>query len=157
MATAFKVIESVVEGVNVVEISGLINEFAEFPNVKISPIVRVSLKGVTGLNSVGTRNWCNWIGSIQSPSTIVLTDCPVIFVRAFNQVEGALPANASVFSFLVPYISEITDEYKDILFIKGNEFTEEKGVRPPNIDDSKGNRMDMDVVFGSYFEFLKIK
>jgi hypothetical protein len=155
MASSFKVIESFNEGINDVAISGLINEFAEFPNVHLALTVRISLKGVTGLNSVGTRKWCDWIGSIGSPSTIVLTDCPVIFARAFNQIEGTLPENALVMSFYVPYISEITDEYKNILFVYEKDFTKERGIHPPEVLDSKGNKMEMDVVVDSYFEFLK--
>lgn len=154
MSTAFSIEEKQQPGVNFVKISGPVNEFAEFKKVTLSPVVRIDLGASTGLNSVGTRNWCLWIRSFTPPSVVLLENCPMIFVKAFNQVSGALPSNAHVTSFIVPYVSDPTGERNNFLFVKDQHFKESGELNPPTLTDSKGLPMEMDVIPQSYFSFL---
>lgn len=155
MSGDFTFTESTADNQTKIVLTGYVNEFAKLPEI-LNPAatMRIGLKGVTGLNSVGTRNWCDWLRTIKPPTVIILEECPMIFVKAFNQVQGALTPTTQVASFYVPYYSDDTGERKDVLFVSGQHFMT-GGVKPPEVKDSAGKPMEMDVIAESYFAFLK--
>lgn len=138
-----------------VELNGYVNETADFSPVKVTPVMRIALKNVTGLNSVGTRTWCKWMQSLASCNEIWLESCPILFVKAFNQVMGALPANAVVQSFLVPYFSESTGESQEVLYVLGQDYNMKGSYKIKDIKDSNGQSMEVDVVLDVYLSFIK--
>lgn len=139
-----------------IEMIGYINEFATFtPLTAPASIVKINLRGVNGLNSVGTRNWCQYLATLKPPTKIILDGCPVIVVKALNQVEGAFPANADVNSFLVPFISDASGQRLDVLFANGTHFSPKGELKVPEVKDAVGNAMDMDIIPEVYFSFLK--
>jgi hypothetical protein len=138
------------------EFSGSLNESAVLPRVPDKPIIRISLRNCLALNSIGTRLWSVWLRQLPATSSILLEDCPLIFVKAFNQVQGFLTSNTRVDSFIVPFYSERTGESADVQFKRGKHFTNAGPLinAVPVVIDSQGNRMEMDIVAESYFSFL---
>ncbi len=136
-----------------IKVFGYINEFAQFPAFPTTPKVIVDTEGVTGMNSVGTRNWCNWFEGVGPSTKILLRHCPIILVKSFNQVKGSYPKLADVESFAVPYYSPSTDEARNVFFNKGTEYVNGK-VNLPLVKDNDGNAMDLDVDPQAYFAFL---
>lgn len=140
---------------NVVSISGYIDESAVFPPLAgAAHSVTIDLAHVTGLNSVGTRNWCTWIGNLKAPTPIQLVNCPAIIVKTFNTVLGAYPVHVQAVSFFVPFYSEKDSSRKDFLYRLDREFTRDGTVKNPQISDALGNAMELDVL-PNFFRFLK--
>lgn len=137
-----------------ITVSGYVNEYSKFPNITPTDKIIIDLEKVKGLNSVGTRSWCTWLKMMGPPAMVVLENCPVIFVKSFNQVKGSYPDNVKANSLIVPYYSDQTDERKDIV-IKANEhFGTPNGLQLPTVHDSKGSEMEIDIIPDIYFAFL---
>lgn len=133
---------------------GYLNENAILPEVKKSSNLTINLSNVKYLNSVGTRAWCIWIKKIPLTTNVILEECPMLFVNAFNYVSGFLPKNATVNSFHVPYISQDTEESKLVLYKRGEHYDGLGRVSHRSVIDSKGKPMELDVL-NNYFSFLK--
>jgi hypothetical protein len=141
---------------------GTIDEDVEFPSVatgKYSTIT-LDLKGVKAINSVGIREWLNWIRPLAESSKFVLENCPKAMVFQFNMVEGFLPPKSQVSSFFVPFYSESADQEENVLFHVGKEVTSTGGNIAINYDPKAAklggvDDMEMDVTEGKYFQFLK--
>ena len=150
----FNITKTLFEETVTYEISGYIDEKAIFPLITLKPKININLKNVTGLNSVGTRSWCQWVKQMTLPSMVFLDDCPMLFVKSFNQIVGALSANMTVNSFIVPYCSVNSDERKNKVYTRGQEI-DNSGIKFfPEVKDSKGEVMELDVL-NQYFNFLK--
>ena len=144
------------------QFSGTIDEDVEFPTVEPGKYQQITLdlKGIKAINSVGIREWLNWIRPLADGSKFVLENCPKAMVFQFNMVEGFLPPGARVSSFFVPFYSESADQEENVLFQVGKEVTADggnisikydpKAVQLGGVDD-----MEMDVTEGKYFQFLK--
>jgi hypothetical protein len=135
-------------------LSGYIDEKSVFPLANKKPKIFINLTDVKGLNSVGTRSWCLWVKQMPPPSVVYLEECPLLFVKSFNQVSGCLTPNMVVNSFVVPYYSESNNERKRVVFMKDVEFDKNGTIKFPQIVDSQGNEMIPDVL-DQYFNFLK--
>ncbi len=142
------------DGTTFIEISGSIDEQARFTDVKLNGKVVINLEGVKFLNSVGTRSWCLWVQRFRPPIEVSLIRCPVIMVKSFPLVKNFLTSCCTVESFFVPYYSESTGERKDFLAIRGTHF-EHSNVQLPELKDSKGNEMELDIIPEIYLSFLK--
>lgn len=70
-------------------------------------------------------------------------------------VQGFLPTNGKVASFYVPFYSDESGEDKSVLFTQGKEYTDSGLGALPEVKDSAGKPMEMDVVEAKYFKFLK--
>lgn len=150
---ATQIIEKTSEAMISYEIHGYVDENVKFPPMKFAPTIRISLEKVTGLNSVGTREWCGWISQIGPPTLIRVEFCPLIFVKCFNSVKGALAENMQIMSFYVPFFSEELGERKNVLLVRGVNFHNDADLKFPEVIDSKGKPMEMDVL-SDYFRFL---
>lgn len=137
-------------------ISGYVDEHANFPpTTDFAKTVRIDLSKAEGMNSIGTKNWCQWMDTLKPPLQLFAEGCPPIFVKAFNTVMGALPKNMKVLSFQVPYVGYDGNEpRRDILFRLNHEFQENGKLAAPTIKDEAGNELEMDVL-PTYFNFLK--
>lgn len=129
-------------------------EFTKFPVGDAQQVI-IDLDGVCGINSLGIREWLQWMASMKNAKRVVLKNCPKMIVDQMNMVMGFLPANAVVESFYVPYFSEKTGEEKSVLFINGREFAGPHVTAPDNIVDKNGDKMEMDVLPAKYFKFLQ--
>ena len=135
-----------------------INEKTDFKSNSIenAEIVKIFFQNVKYINSLGVREWVKWINTNQN-SKIRLYECPRSIIDQVNMFSGFFPSNALVLSFYVPYHSEQTDETKNILFRYGKEFYDGGKLELPQVLDSKGLAMNLDIFPEKYFNFLKSK
>ena len=143
---------------------GSIDEDAQFPAVDIGKFKKVviDLQAVKAINSVGIREWLDWIRPVAEKAEITLQRCPKALVFQFNMVEGFLPAKAHVTSFQVPFYCEKCDKEENVMFNVGKEVSVAGGSLKLSLDVKKAvgcNEgecgMEMDVTEGKYFQFLK--
>jgi eukaryotic-like serine/threonine-protein kinase len=88
-----------------VTVSGVIDESAPFREVvrKLRPPVIVDLGAVKFVNSVGLREWIQFVREVPRPLT--LRRCSESMVLQFNMVTDAV-ADARVESFIAPYVCD---------------------------------------------------
>jgi len=152
--TPFKM-KSWMEGATTfVEMGGAIDERAQFGDVKATDKMVVNLEGVNFLNSVGTRSWCLWLQRFRAPAEVTLVRCPVIMVKSFASVKSFLTDRCVVQSFYIPFYSDKTGERKDFLMVRGTHFGTGE-IKLPEIRDSAGDVMEMDVIPELYLSFIK--
>jgi anti-anti-sigma regulatory factor len=151
---------SVADKVTTIILKGSLNEYSSaLDGVEVNPNydLILDLKDVKAINSLGTRNFRNWIHGVQC-QRLRLFHCPRVFVNQMNLVEGFLPPKSEVESFFVPYYSEGTDEEMDVLFTKFLEYKQVNGsakITFPDVRDKQGNKMIVDVIENQYFRFLE--
>ena len=145
-----------------VALQGTIDEDVVFPEVPAGKFQKITLdlQNVKSINSVGIREWLNWITPLAQNADFLLDNAPKAMVLQFNMVEGFLPQRAQVRSFYVPFYSESADQEENVLFRVGNEVFlkdgavqmkyDAKEAKPGGVDD-----MEMDVTEAKYFQFLK--
>jgi len=150
----FKCVKDVSPLMTTLSISGYVNEHAKFPPIESTTPIRIDLKGVTGLNSVGTRSWLIWVKTSLPDVRISIVNAPTLFVKMFGEVQGTLISKITVDSFFVPFYCEETGERRDILFERGQQFDTQGRLTLPEVKDSFGHRLDLDVL-PNFFNFLK--
>lgn len=145
-----------------VEFQGTIDEDVVFPEIAAGKYTKITLdlQNIKSINSVGIREWLNWITPLAQSADFVLENAPKAMVFQFNMVEGFLPPRAQVRSFYVPFYSEAADQEENVLFRVGHEVFikngdvqmdyDPKAAKPGGVDD-----MEMDVTQAKYFQFLK--
>lgn len=126
----------------------------ELPDNQQKLVINLDL--VTGLNSVGTRLWCRWIAdaSIKFPE-ILVEEAPMLFVKAFGQIQGALTKNCKVNSLKIPYYSDSLGENKNVTVRLGEHYSFDGPFALPEVKDSLGQPMEIDIIEETYFSFLK--
>ncbi len=145
---------------------GTIDEDVQFPVVSLTgnSAITIDLQAVKAINSVGIREWLNWIRPLSEKVAIELINCPKALVFQFNMVEGFLPKNAHVLSFYVPFFCEKCDREDNVLFTVGSEVTVNAGTVSIQYDAKKADlckkgdddcEVEMDVTESKYFQFLK--
>lgn len=120
--------------------------------------LNLDLRELNAVNSLGIRNFHNWISTVQCQRMRLLF-CPYVFINQVNMVKGFLPAKAEIESFFVPYFSDGTGEEKMVLLTKLLDYNKIDGkivVNPPELFDSLGVKMEMDIFPDQYFKFLDI-
>ncbi len=142
------------EGSTIVyRMGGYMSEASKLPIMEIAPTVKINLGKIMGLNSYGVRWWCQWVKPIPATTKIILSECPMVFVKSFNTVGGFLTANMEVVSFYVPFYSPVDETRKDILYIKGEHFNG-KELKHPLVLGANSNPLEMDTA-SNYFKFLE--
>lgn len=119
--------------------------------------VHLHLGQLRGINSLGVRAFVNWISSLPNEK-IIIHNAPKSFIDQANMVDGFFPARARIRSFYVPYFSENTNEEVQALFSIGINFYLYEGVWKfsfPEIYDSRGRLMSVDIQPERYFKFLE--
>jgi hypothetical protein len=151
---------------NVLHLSfmGTIDEDTNFPEVDLNGVssVQLDLNGIKSINSVGIREWLDWIRPVAEKTDIVLENCPKSMVFQFNMVDGFLPPRSSVKSFFVPFFCESCDKEQNLLFNVGREVRAEGGNVTIDFDAKQASGcaegscgLEMDVTEAKYFQFLK--
>ena len=143
----------------VVKMSGKLDESAMLEMVTVPPgdSIELDLVELKFINSLGIRQFRDWARSLRSP-VLMLSYCPRMFVDQINLIVDFLPPHAKVASFYVPYYNDDSGEEKAVLFTRGKEFAIVDGkphITWPDVRDSKGNEMEVDIVGDRYFNFLK--
>jgi ABC-type transporter Mla MlaB component len=144
-----------IDGVWQLVFKGAIDERAELPEATGSTDLRIDLGGVTHINSIGVRTWCEWINKQSGRNKVIIEKSPMTMTKQFSMVKGFIAANVTVTSFYVPYFSSGTDERRDYLFRLGHEYDAKGVLTMPVVKDSNGQPMEMDVFENTYFKFLR--
>jgi hypothetical protein len=142
----------------IIQLNGHLGAPSELMMLNPKPQVKIELdaSGIISLNSKGLREFIDWSRGLRNKE-IVVTYCPRILVDQLNMLPQMLPKQTQVVSFYVPYYSEENSEEVRYLMTKGADFDLVKDVlelRLPNVKDSKGIEMTLDVVPEKYFAFL---
>ncbi|UOF01406.1 hypothetical protein [Bdellovibrio reynosensis] len=151
---------SVQDKCTTIQLKGSLNEYSSMlDGVEVNPSfdLHIELKDLQAINSLGIRNFHNWIKKIKC-QRLRLFYCPRAFVNQMNLVEGFLPEKAEIESFFVPYFSETTGEDKMVLFTKFLEYKKENDkliLKIPEFYDNDNNKMELDVFKDQYFRFLE--
>lgn len=140
---------------NILTLSGGLDEDSEIPVFKEKKNLRVNLRQISYTSSHGINTWCKWLSAHDQCPVIYLEECPYIFIRNASVLKGLLTPNVQILSFYVPYYNDSSEESKSVLFIRGRDFKDDGTLIFPQVFDSLGNEMDMDVVKEKYFHFLK--
>jgi anti-anti-sigma regulatory factor len=113
----------------------------------------IDLGGVERINSVGIRDWVNWLAALDANGTrTVLVACSPAIVAQINLVKN-FAGNGAVKSFQVPFHCRECDEEK-IVVVETAEMSE-PGAEPPSCPCAAcGRAMDIDEMPESYFAFL---
>ncbi len=159
----FKVKMSTNDSILTLLLSGTIDERSDFPKIDASAVKEISfdLKNLEYINSIGIRDWVNWIEPLSKKCKITMRNCPKRLVQQFNMVTGFLPKNAEITSFYVPYFCEKCNFEDSFLFNVGKEVKIEAGKIKLSIDLKKfkdckdsGCGIEMDGLESKYFQFL---
>lgn len=136
--------------------SDSIDEHTDFQNNSIvqAQSVKIYFSNIKFVNSMGVRSWVNWIAA-NPTARICFYQCPKPIVDQINVCAHFLPANALVVSFYARFFSEKTEEVKDVLLTYGKEFNDSGNIDLPEVYDSKGNKMHLDMIQDKYFAFLR--
>lgn len=119
--------------------------------------LHLHLGQLRGINSLGVRAFVNWSMTLKNPK-IFIHDAPKCFVDQLNMISGFLPPQSRVRSFYVPYYSEGTGEEFPVLLSVGINFYLFEGQWKftfPEVMDSKGQPMAIDIQPERYFRFLE--
>ncbi len=140
-------------------LAGHIDEDVTFKHIDIDGAkeLHIDFKKVDSINSCGIREWIIWIRSVSADIRIIYENCPKAIVDQINMVSGFLPDTAKVVSFYVPYYNEDTGREKMVLFIEGDQYTENDINIPFVIKEESGDVFEVDVIESKYFKFLKVK
>lgn len=144
--------------VTVATLTGPVNDEANFTTVQIPSHNRleIDLKGLTTINSIGLRLFKQWSHSLKN-SKIEIIHCPTFFVQQLNMIHDLVPESVSLTSFYVPFYSPDLGEETMVLFTYGIEVQEQPNgisIQAPEIKDSEGEPMLMDIVVARFFHFL---
>lgn len=159
----FKVAQKLEGDTLILSLEGAIDEDASFPAIDLAQITKMELdlKNISAINSVGIREWMEWIKPLAAKVSIRMKNCPKAMVFQFNMVEGFLPQGAVVESFYVPFFCEELDQEENVLFVVGRDVVPGPGGVTVNFDPKQikgakeGCEFEMDVTESKYFQFLK--
>jgi anti-anti-sigma regulatory factor len=115
--------------------------------------VMIDLAGIARINSVGIRDWVNWLAALEANGTrAVLVGCSPPIVAQINLVKN-FAGNGAVKSFQIPYHCSECDEEK----IETVETAEMMSSSPPACLCPHCKRaMEVDEMPESYFAFLAL-
>ena len=139
---------------HILTIIGGLDENSELPKFQDKKNIRVNLGKLSHISSHGVKIWVDWL-TAHSQYSVSLEQCPFIFIRNCSSLKDFLTPNVSVTSFYVPFYNEASEETKNILFQREVDFKADGTLVIPQINDSHGNAMEMDVIQSKYFSFLK--
>lgn len=145
-------------GFTVVELSGELNETADFASVRErlkGPVV-LHMGGVRRINSGGVREWVNIMRDLSSTSMDVTpTHCTPVIVAQLNMIYSFC-GKARVLSFYAPYACSRCDHEEEKLIYVQTHFPTHDFTRMPAFHCSVcGENMEFDEIVERYLGFLK--
>lgn len=148
----------------IVTISGPVDENTEFPDLSKAArgVLRLELNAVTRLNSMGLKGWIAWMKSIPKNLQVEFSLCPRAVVDQMGILNGFLPMQATVVSFLVPYHCHKCGHETDVIAIReqdyleaNTDFREKVLLSAERPCPECGSQMDWDIVPQKYFSFMR--
>jgi hypothetical protein len=143
------------ERAGVFHLSGILNEYADFDALlaKAAPL-KLNMRGVSRLNSIGIRNLLKFIGD-WGAKPFEYIECPSEFVDQINMIPSLLGAKKTgkVVSLFVPYACENCDNEPEVLCPIGDFAGVAAGGEPAprKCDKCQGK---LTVLTDSFFVFL---
>ncbi|ASD62824.1 hypothetical protein [Bdellovibrio bacteriovorus] len=147
-----------------ISIEGPISEKASLFEASIQAYkeIKLNLSKVTFINSIGVKNWILWTCRIPQDATLYLEECPFVIVNQINIVQGFVPKNSFVTSFMAPFLCEkcsheqIVKLSKDVHYFYTNDQSPYKIQIPEDMKCAKcGGTMEADFIMDKTFSFLK--
>ena len=150
-----KIEKIMVDGQPQLKLKGVIDEDASFDVIKKEngPLY-LNLSEVTGINSLGIRNWVN-LWKELSGREIFYIECPPVIVRQMNMIPS-FSGQAKVVSVFVPYVCDNCETEKLVLVGQ-----QELSLSSPKVAESfscencKNGEMELDGNPKQYFAFKK--
>jgi hypothetical protein len=145
------------------KIIGNIGERLDLYGMPLSGIdeLTIDFKKVNYINSIGVKNWINWISRVPKKLKLNLINCIPAVINQLNSVIGFIPENGVVESFFIPYACDKCGHEELSLAKRGTSYDYPALSRPPkhlvpeNILCPKcGEKMEMDMLPMRYFSFL---
>jgi anti-anti-sigma regulatory factor len=142
-------------GASLLRLSGTLDEHNRLDELteKVSGAeVLINLSGVERISSTGTRDWINWLKSLETRGVRpILVACSPSVVRQLNLVKN-FAGRAIVKSFQAPYHCVSCERDKQLLI----NVSEMRGraTAPPCTCDDCGKAMALADETGTYFSFI---
>ncbi len=144
------------DGVSHVAIAGIIDEDNELAALvdQIPPgAVRIDLGQVRRINSLGVRDWVEWVKRLEAKHVqVVLVACSPAVIAQLNMIFG-FAGQGAVESFYIPYVCPSCDVDRTLL-VAVAALGPPPHEPPPCTCDQCGQAMEFDDVAASYFMFL---
>jgi hypothetical protein len=130
-------------------VRGVMDETSDFEPAlaTLSSLSVVDLGGVTRINSLGVRQWLNFVRRL--PPATRLERCPVSFVNQLNMIAN-FAGSTQVSSVFVPYLCPRCEADTEALV----EIGEAEPVLPSPLCETCRSPMELDVEPSAYFAFL---
>jgi hypothetical protein len=115
-----------------------------------SPSYVINLSGLRSINSLGIREWSQFINDLSRSASVTLEDCSVIFIDQANIVPTIL-GSARVSSFFAPYFCpkcHLELSCKLLISTHRKRLSEK---RAPQLIHSCGTELQFDALEESYF------
>lgn len=132
--------------------------------VKTATEIVLDMEKVTFINSIGVKNWINWSLNLPLTCKVSILKCPYVIVNQVNIVEGFLPRNGKIESFVAPYLCEECSFETNVMAIRGKDYdyateTSEKYIKLAlEMPCPKCRaKMEPDFVVEKAFSFLDLK
>lgn len=164
MESQFKI--STDDDIVIIRIFGDINENTKFVELVLPPLKKIvlDLTEVKTLNSMGLKNWLQWVKKFKIYTQFVFKGCPRPVVDQMNILQGFLPMGALVESFFVPYYCSHCGHEEEFFAVRGRDFMEatvdtKEGILLTQKRQCMmcGKESELDVVPAKYFSFLKYR
>lgn len=107
------------------------------------------------LNSIMIRDWIQWSKSYGEEKWFFY-NCSPAFINQTNMIDRFLPRRSKIESLYVPYYSRGLDEDVLVLLTREENYPSGNSVRLPEVLDSLGEEMELDILPEKFFRFLYI-
>ena len=155
----FKSVVTLEKNRTLMVLEGWLDERAELPELDdpVKGDLVLDLQGITLVNSLGVRNWIQWLKVLRVESDVKLINCSPAVVKQVNILQGFLSDRTKIESIYVPYFCEDCGR-EDNLLINIPKLGEPVTVAaaPPEFKCSQcGMNMELDMIESQYFTFLQ--
>jgi anti-anti-sigma regulatory factor len=143
-------------GARLIKLSGVLDEhngLRELVEKVDAGTALINLAGVERINSIGARDWVNWLASLEARGIRpVLVACSPAVVAQLNRIKN-FAGNGTIKSFQVPYRCTGCDQEK-LNLVNVSDMKAPKLKPPECACESCGARMTVVDESGTYFAFL---
>jgi hypothetical protein len=112
-------------------------------------------KNLKILNSIMIRDWIQW-SRLYAEEKWLFYHCMPAFINQINMIDRFLPKRSKIESIYVPYYSKGLDEETMVLLTREDNYPTGNSVKLPEVLDSQGEPMEVDVLPEKFFRFLYI-
>lgn len=138
------------------KLAGSIDEEMALAELKVGQYeaIVIDVGGINFINSVGSREWVKWMKEVGRGSKLSFINCPKIFIDQTNMIEGFVPPNASIDSFLVPYFCNACETQTPKTFATADIRGKSDKVPEFTVCSGCGKKAEIDVIPSTFFKFL---